>query len=164
MSTSQPNDRTVLDAAKRQRIIALVANGSSRRIAARFVGCSPSTITRTAARDPAFAADLARAEEALEVECLRAIRDAAKTPRYWRAAAWLLERRNPDDYATRTPRLYTAAQVLELFTQALTPLSPDVSDAPRHEAVKKLSTLLLEFDPKSPDNNQPDPSLRSTDH
>jgi len=44
--------RDVLDAAKRQKILALVANGSSRRTAARYVGCEPSTIGRTAMRDP----------------------------------------------------------------------------------------------------------------
>ena len=43
----------VLDPTKRQRIAALLAVGCSRRVAARYVGCSPSTITRTAARDPA---------------------------------------------------------------------------------------------------------------
>ncbi len=50
----------VLDETKRKTIIALLANGSSRRMAAGYVGCAPSTITRTAARDPEFAAQLAR--------------------------------------------------------------------------------------------------------
>ena len=47
-----------LDEAKRRKIIALLANGSSRRVAARVVGCAHSTITRTAERDPEFAADV----------------------------------------------------------------------------------------------------------
>jgi IS30 family transposase len=51
--TPQPTDsREVLDETKRLKIIAIVSNGSSRRTAARYVGCSPSTITRTAARHP----------------------------------------------------------------------------------------------------------------
>jgi IS30 family transposase len=136
----------MLDAAKRERIIALVANGSSRRIAARLVGCSPSTITRTAARDAVFADALARAEEAVEVDSLRAIRRAAQTDRYWRAAAWLLERRNPEDYARRGPRLYSAAQVADMFAEALATLSPQMAETPRLQAMQKLSTLLLEFD------------------
>ena len=53
--------RPVLDEKKRAKIIALVANGSSRRMAARYVACAPSTITRTAMRDPDFAAQLAAA-------------------------------------------------------------------------------------------------------
>ena len=83
----------VLDETKRRMIIALLMNGSSRRMAAGFVGCAPSTITRTAARDPEFAAQLARAEGNAETEALSLIRKAAHKERYWQAAAWLLERR-----------------------------------------------------------------------
>ncbi|NUQ63312.1 MAG: hypothetical protein HUU20_12605 [Pirellulales bacterium] len=88
-------DRVELDAAARRLVIALVTNGSSRRTAARYVGCAPSTITRAAQRDPEFAAELVRAETTVEIQSLQAIRNAAKSDRYWRAAAWLLERKNP---------------------------------------------------------------------
>ena len=57
----------MLDDSKRQTILALLSNGSRRRIAARFVRCAPSTITRTADRDPEFAEQLARAEQNLEL-------------------------------------------------------------------------------------------------
>ena len=90
-----PPARTVLDEHKRWKIIALLANGSSRRMAARYVGCAASTITRTAARDPSFAEQVAQAEARTEMDALRAIRIAAQNKRHWRAAAWLLERRNP---------------------------------------------------------------------
>jgi hypothetical protein len=56
-------DRVALDEVKRRQIVRLVALGNSRRTAARVVGCAPSTITRAAARDPQFAAELAHAEE-----------------------------------------------------------------------------------------------------
>ncbi len=135
-----------LDPLRRQRIIALVANGSSRRVAARLVGCSPSTITRTAARDPQFADELARAEEALEIEALRSIRSAARQERYWRAAAWLLERRNPEDFAPRRARTYSAQQVVQMFAQALAALGGDLPDQSRLRAVEKLDTLLGEFE------------------
>ena len=138
------DDRGVLDAGKRERIVALVANGSSRRVAARFLGCSPSTITRTAARDPLFAEQLARAEENVEVGSLGTIRRAAGQEKYWRAAAWLLERRNPDDFGHRPPGTYTADQVLAMFVQALSSL--EVPDESRQQAIEKLDTLLLEFD------------------
>lgn len=140
------SSKSVLDAAKRARILALVANGSSRRVAARFVGCAPSTITRTAARDPQFGADLARAEEQVEVEALRAVRAAAKNERYWRAAAWLLERRNPEDYAQHIPGRYNVPQVLVMFAQVLACLGPELSDRPRLQAMEKLKTLLIEVD------------------
>ena len=50
----------VLDDAKRMAIVTMLAAGCSRRMAARYVECDPTTITRTAARDPVFAARLAR--------------------------------------------------------------------------------------------------------
>jgi hypothetical protein len=96
--------REVLDETKRLKIIAIVSNGSSRRTAARYVGCSPGTITRTAARHPEFGVQLARAEESLEIETLKSLRKAAEDPRYWRAAAWLLERQNPQDFALKITR------------------------------------------------------------
>jgi IS30 family transposase len=39
--------RNVLDEGKRMKIVALLSNGSSRRTAARIVGCAPSTVTYT---------------------------------------------------------------------------------------------------------------------
>jgi len=71
---STPGRPPALDPAKRQRVIALLTIGCSRPVAARHVGCAPSTITRTAARDPAFADQLAQAETNLEVELLDSIR------------------------------------------------------------------------------------------
>ncbi len=42
------------DERKRQKVLALLANGSSRRMAARFVGVAASTITRAGVRDPEY--------------------------------------------------------------------------------------------------------------
>jgi hypothetical protein len=86
-------------------------------MAAKYVGCAASTITRTAARDPVFAEQLAAAEQHVEVDALRAVRAAARNERYWRAAAWLLERRNPDDFAHRTPDVVTNDQLVQVFAQ-----------------------------------------------
>ncbi len=94
-----PGRPPVLDEDKRRTVIAMVANGSSRRMAAAYIGCAPSTITRTAARDPEFAAQLGRAECNVETEALALIRKAARNECHWRAAAWILERKNPIDFA-----------------------------------------------------------------
>ena len=145
---SNPGRPPALDTDKRQRIIALLTVGCSRRVAARHVGCSPSTITRTAARDPAFADQVARAETNLEIELLGNIRQAAQTDRYWRAAAWLLERKNQEDYTRRTTRVYTHDQVLHFLAATLDTLREELSQAQRTQAIQKLDTLLLEFTPK----------------
>ncbi len=91
------------DERKRQKVLALLANGSSRRMAARYFGVAASTITRAGVRDPDFGRQLAEAEQSSEIEILRAIRGAARKAGYWRAGAWLLERRNPDDFAPAPP-------------------------------------------------------------
>ncbi len=118
----------MLDKTKRQKILALLANGSSRRVAARIAGCSHSTIARTAQRDPQFAAELDAAEHNCEIEALRLIRTAAKNGRYWRAAAWLLERRNPRDFAKRTPATLSEEDVANLAMRLADPVVYNMTD------------------------------------
>ncbi len=152
---SRPGRPPSLDTDKRQRVIALLTVGCSRRIAARHVGCSPSTITRTAARDPDFADQVARAETNLEVELLDSIRTAAKNERYWRAAAWLLERKNQEDYTHRSIRVYTHDQVVQFLAAALDTLREEFPQPKRDQAIQKLDTLLLKFDPKNSSHHAP---------
>jgi len=144
-----PGRPPVLDPDKQQQIIALLTVGCSRRIAARHVGCSPSTITRTAARDPKFADQVARAETNLDVELVGAIRQAAQNDRYWRAAGWLLERRNPHDFIKRPPRSYTPEQVIQLLVATLDTLRDAIPRSQRNQAIQTLGNLLLEFDDSS---------------
>jgi hypothetical protein len=139
-----------LDEDKRTKIIALVANGSSRRVAAKIVGCAASTITRTAARDPHFAEMLLRAENRFEIDALRSIQKAAKDERYWRAAAWLLERKNPLDFGARPAQTYSAEQVQQMFLRVLPVLGIDVSDHACGQAVDLLHTLLAAALPPPP--------------
>jgi hypothetical protein len=136
--------RYVLDETKRRTVVALVANGSSRRVAARYIGCATNTITRTASRVPEFAAQLARAEQLSELNLLRNIQAAAKRPRHWRAAAWLLERRNPDDFAPRSPNVLTDQQVAEMIAQMIEVLHQDASEETYARAMQKLDQLLAE--------------------
>jgi hypothetical protein len=88
---------TLLDEARQREICALVSTGICRTSAARYVGCSLSTLRRTCDRDPQFAEQLRQAEATTERSALAAIREQAT--RSWRAAAWLLERLHTDRYA-----------------------------------------------------------------
>jgi hypothetical protein len=134
-----------LDEEKRAKLVALLANGSSRRAAAFMVGCAPSTVIRTALRDPRFAEQLARAERNVEVEALRAIRDAAKQPCYWRAAAWMLERRNPDDFAHRPPKMFSRVEVLQLVSTVCEMLVGDVPEQNCQRAQEYLERLMFDL-------------------
>ena len=134
-----------LDDAKRKIIIAMLANGSSRRVAARYVGCAPSTVTRTAMRDPEFAAELARAEQNAEIEALHLLRNAAKKDRYWRAAAWLLERRNPDDFAPRKPNVLTDGQVRQMLATMTAIALHDLPEEKYEEIMRRLDEQAHPF-------------------
>jgi hypothetical protein len=133
----------VLDEAKRQKIVALLSNGSSRRVAAGVVGCAPSTITRTAARDPQFAGQVARAARNVEIESLRAIRAAGQDKRHWRAAAWLLERNNPSDFAVRSPKTFTQAEVAQLLASVAEMLVGELPEDNCRRAIEWLDQVML---------------------
>jgi hypothetical protein len=137
---------SILDENKRRTIVSLVTNGSSRRVAARFVGCAPSTITRTVARFPEFAERLIRAEQAAEVTLLKRVQTAAEQDKYWRAAAWLLERRNPEDFAARPPRSFTTDQVAQILGQLVEVLRNELPAETCRHALEKLDGLLAEFE------------------
>jgi hypothetical protein len=105
----------VLDDFKTRDILALLSMGCSRRTAARYVGCAVSTIRNTARRDPKFAEALGQAECNLEIAYLSNVQKAARKEQYWRAAAWALERRKPEDYAPRGPNVITVEQLQEVL-------------------------------------------------
>ncbi len=109
--------KPVLDEIKKGQIIAMLAVGCSRRTAAKFIGCDVKTIANTAEREPAFAERLRQTENSQEYTHLKNIQDAAKQDKYWRAAAWVLERRFPDDYGRRGPHVVTVNQIRELLAR-----------------------------------------------
>lgn len=137
----------VLDDSKRAAIVVMLRAGCSRRMAAQHVDCDPSTITRTAARDPEFAAQLAEAQAGVDLKALRLIDRASDQERHWRAAAWLLERRNPEEFGRRSPETLTPEQVagvLADFLRAVLPLVPDDRSQPVMEAFDQAMTNVAE--------------------
>ena len=138
----------VLDDAKRREILAILAVGASRRAAARYVGCDPGTIRNTAGRDPAFGRQLERVQQQSELGYLKNIRDAAKKPQYWRAAAWILERRNPEEFAPRKPGVVAMKQVhlfLEHFARVVVEEVPAAKQ--RQRILARIESLLRTIRP-----------------
>lgn len=107
----------VLDGYKRREILAILAVGCTRSTAAKYVGCAVSTIQNTADRDPEFAVRLRKSEHSSEIGYLENIRSAARNERYWRAAAWALERLDPEQYGRRSPEVITIDQIRRLLAQ-----------------------------------------------
>lgn len=110
--------RKVLDDVKKREICALVTAGMSMVKVARYVGCSPKTITRAQRSDEEFDQRMRRAKLSADLNPLEAMRRASTT--HWRAAAWMLERderRQADRRAGRTARLYSQEDLLYLAEQ-----------------------------------------------
>lgn len=91
-----PGRPRVLDEPKRREICALISAGCGLEDAARYVGCSCATIRREQLRNPEFKERLRKAECFQQLAPLEALRKHAANS--WRAAAWLLERTNPDRF------------------------------------------------------------------
>jgi hypothetical protein len=96
---SAPGRPRILDDVKRGQVTALVAMGCGLASAARYVGCSINTIRREALRNDDFRQSLRRCEVRGQLDALQAMRESAKT--HWRAAAWYLERVNPEQFDRR---------------------------------------------------------------
>ena len=134
-----------LDEVKRREICALLAAGCSRRAAARYVGCLPSAITATAAREKKFRHELQRSEQRVELGYIKNIQEAAKKSQYWRAAAWALERHNPEDYVARSPNTYTLDQVQQILNQFVEIIIGEIpSPAKRKGLLNRLYQLMAE--------------------
>jgi hypothetical protein len=149
-SRLDPTERTgALDQVKKDLIIVLVNQGASRREAAAFVKCHHTTIGRTAARDPKFAAKLSQVEMAASLGANGLIRRASEDPKYWRAAAWMLERRNPEDYAKRSPHTFTADQVVSLLASVCSAALPTVQPEKVEEFYKFFDDAFDEVEEKA---------------
>lgn len=132
----------VLDQIKRREILAILSVGCSRRAAARYVGCAPSTIQNTADRDRDFAEALGHAESQAELSSMKHIAAAAREPQYWRAAAWMLERTRPQQYASRRPDVFTREQVARLMVRFAQIVAEEVTvSRDRKKVIKRLDRL-----------------------
>lgn len=165
--TRKTKPRCVLDDVKKREIIALLSVGCSRRTAASYVGCSPSTIARTALRDERFADELRKAGQATEINCLRNIQDAGKKAQYWRAAAWALERCHPDRYAARNADTITLDQARGLLGELARIIVEEVAAVEQRKPILKrvhglIRGLLLSRDKRCGENEPDAPGPENT--
>jgi hypothetical protein len=138
----EPRRRTVLDEGKQREICAILAVGCSRLIAARYVGCHRNTIRSTAMRDKNFLRAIRQAESKHEILHLTHINAAAKEGRYWRAAAWALERKYPTRYGHRDPHMFTIEQVSQVLAQFADVILEEVpKTAQRKRILARLNDL-----------------------
>ncbi len=117
-----------LDKYKKAQVCGVLSIGGSMLTAARAVGCHPSTIYATAKRDPEFAENLAESRAGHEVALLNQVHTAAKDLKYWRAAAWALERMYPERYRARAGDIVTLTTMRQFIEQLLSLIADEVGD------------------------------------
>jgi hypothetical protein len=96
-----PLKPTKLTPEARETYVAAIGLGATHLAASAAAGVHPSTAERHRNANAAFAADIEKAKRGREVLWLKRIADASS--KQWTAAAWLLERTNPDHYGRRAP-------------------------------------------------------------
>lgn len=102
---------TKLTPTVREKILLALAAGCTRKHAAALAGISEDSFARYRAKDKKLAAAVVRAEAEAVVACCLAIRRAAEKGK-WRAAAWWLERRCPEEWGRQ--RAFAPANPVEV--------------------------------------------------
>jgi hypothetical protein len=138
---TSPGRPPVLDKPRCAEICQLVAAGHSVATAARLIGCDARTIRRQARRDEDFGRQLRTAEVSARNDPLKMMQRAAHGS--WRAAAWLLERADPERYGRRPPPTCRPEDVDRTFTRIMeTVLSQIEGDAPRRAMYQSLAKVM----------------------
>ena len=138
-----------LTAEDRTSILAILWAGGTPRLAARYVGCTVKTINKTMKEDPEFAAEVRKKQESSEVAYLGNIRKAAEEVRYWRAAAWALERIDPRRYAARQPDVVTFPQIRRLMVQLADVINAEVPEEHRDKILQRLTDICGSLESRS---------------
>jgi hypothetical protein len=127
-----------LDDVKRGQIYALLSAGCSLNAAARFVGCSVVTIRREAVRNEEFRKELREAQVRAQLVPLKAVQEAAKT--HWRAAVWMLERMDPEQFDRRRNADCRPRQLLEVVDAIVQSATEEIDD---HDLRDRICRRLL---------------------
>lgn len=121
--------------AKQNEICLLLATGCSLESAARHVGCATATIRRECKRNPRFAERIRHMRRVTEVNPINTMRQAAQSD--WRAAAWLLERTQPAQFAKRPANTFSQQEVAKLLARACEVFRRETRDAEKYARIKR---------------------------
>ena len=129
-----------LDEVKQAELCALMSQGCDVERAARYVGCSASTIRRELRRNKEFNKRLSDAVLSAELDPLRAVRRAAQ--KHWRAGAWLLERMNPQRFGKQNVRFIKPRQLQAFIEEFANTILDEAQDA---EACRRVERKVKAF-------------------
>jgi hypothetical protein len=156
-SPPMPGRPRALCETKQREICMLVATGCTLETAARFVGCTPVTIFRESRRNPEFGERLGRSRASAEITPIKTMRQAATSQ--WRAAAWLLERTQPEQFAKRAANTFTQEDVATLLSHACEVFRRETRDAEKYARIKRHVAALVKKSFASPLLDDADPAF-----
>ena len=138
--------KATLTSQERKEIVALLSAGYSRTTAAKYLRRALSTVQRDISENPEFADAVAKAEESSEMFYLSCIRRAALKEQYWRAAAWVLERRVPNRYGPSKPDSLTLEQVQKFLETCIHIIGEELpNEELRSRIITRLTGELEDF-------------------
>jgi hypothetical protein len=142
MSTHPPGRPRSLTLDKQQELLAHVAHGSTVEESAETIGVSLRTVQREAQENESFNRDLHRALDSAPTDPYQLMLRAART--HWRAAAWLLERSDPDRFGKRSPNSCRPEQMMELASSLIEAALAFVPSEQRELLDRRLQTVADE--------------------
>ena len=77
---------------------------------------------------------------------MRRVREAAQEQKNWRAAAWLLERRNPDEFGRRTAHSISGDRVMELLAEVFSYTFPRLPEEEADGFLRMFNARLREVE------------------
>jgi hypothetical protein len=140
MSIGRPR---ALDETKQREVCALLSAGCSIREAARYVGCAANTIRREAQRNDDFNSRIRKAETYARLSPLHAMQRAVAT--HWRAAAWMLERSDPERFARRDPAAFHPKQAQALVQDVLRIIDSEILDPLKCERIQNRIRAVMNY-------------------
>ena len=145
MSQNKRGRPAAIDHNKTETIVGMLSLGCTRANAARYVGCTPETLRKTAKRDPKFAERMRQAEMNLEMKHMNNLVNASG--RSWRASAWVLERLNPRRFGRRRADAYSPDQIKGLIELVAGLLVDEVADSSdRKKICDRLERIAQKLD------------------
>jgi hypothetical protein len=150
---AKPGRPRQFDSLVRDELLHHVGHGATVVQAARIVGTSLRTVQREAKLNDEFHHDLELAVENAPVNPLRLMGQAARA--HWRAAAWMLERTDPDQFGKRPPHCCSVENLQGIMTQ-LIEIALEATPAEQHEAVYRRMRSLADkaLDVLTPDRQE----------
>lgn len=137
-------------------LVAMV--GCDRETIAKYVGCTADDLLAATQADPAFAADLRRAEAGCELAHMRSVQQAARDERHWRASVWWLERRLPSRYARRAADAVGRDELSRFLAAVAQVVATNVEgEAERRAVLLAIERLAAPPDPAPQDPTDGDP-------